>query len=105
MNMNNNPTRAELKQLLGAADDGAAHHMLWVGFDGEVHVDPIPSHLSPVGYYKSMEDVMKIRLETFQQGNEYVGPTAEADTNWVNRVFVSLEKDWASGFSGYQDLF
>lgn len=105
MNMNKNPTRDELKQLLSGADDEAAHHMVWVGFDGEVHIDPIPHHLSPVGYYESMKDVMKFRLETCQQGNRYVGDAAAADRTWVDQLFGALEKNWTSGFTGYQDLF
>jgi hypothetical protein len=40
MNMNHNPTREELAALVGACNDTADHHVLWVAKDGEVHVTP-----------------------------------------------------------------
>jgi hypothetical protein len=105
MNMNSNPTSDQLKSLLAAADDNAAHHMLWVGFDGEVHLDRVPEDRSPVGYYEDRKAEMKTRLETFQSGNDYVGEKAAEDKAWVSRLFNALTKDWESGATGYNDVF
>jgi hypothetical protein len=63
MNMNHNPTRAELKRLFAGADDDAGHHVLWVDRAGEVHISVVPDHLTPIGF-ASATPTMKMRHET-----------------------------------------
>ena len=41
MNLDNNPTMDELRDLLRPLDDRAAHHVLWVDRTGEVHITPM----------------------------------------------------------------
>ena len=50
MNLAQNPTRDELNDLFAACDDNAAHHILWVGHNGEVHLDRLPDDLTPAGF-------------------------------------------------------
>lgn len=38
MNMANNPSRLQLTGLIASVDDEEAHHMLWLDFQGEVHL-------------------------------------------------------------------
>ena len=52
MNHKQNPTKEELIALLLPLNDEAASHVIWVGLDGEVHIDPLPDDLTPVGYEK-----------------------------------------------------
>ena len=37
---------------------------------------------------------MQMRYETFLAGNEYVGPEAAADDEWIRELFESLLKEW-----------
>lgn len=93
MNMNRNPTVDELRKLIGACDDRAAHHVLWVAKDGEVHVSQVPKEESPNAFEERQAD-MQLRLETFQAGNEYVGPEAARDYEWMKQLFQALQGEW-----------
>lgn len=50
-------------------------------------------------------DKIKFRLETFQQGNGYVGYYAANDDDWVSRIYNVLLKIWHSNYHGYCDIF
>lgn len=41
---------------------------------------------------------MKMRYETFGQGNDYVGPDAAEDEELMNKIFQSLVKEWGGKF-------
>jgi hypothetical protein len=94
MNLNLNPTMDELRQLLRQGDDCAGHHILWVRRSGEVELSRVPKGPPPVGFDKDRPD-MQMRCETFLAGNEYVGPEAADDEEWVHELFDSLLKEWA----------
>jgi hypothetical protein len=103
MNLAENPTEAELRLLMRLANDDAAHHMLWVGNDGEVHIDPLPENVSPVAYAETKQSEMRFRFETLDRGNSYVGYEASQDEQWVSRLYRALTRSWASGVHGYSD--
>ena len=71
MNMDNNPTVDQLRELIRACKDTAGHHMLWVAKNGDVHVSQIPKKATPMGVQEATPE-MQLRLETFEAGNEYV---------------------------------
>ena len=108
MNMNNNPTIEELRELTRNCDDKVAHHVMWISSDGEVHIDPIPNNLTPVGFEETKPNI-KIRWETSVAGNGYVGPEAASDDAYMERIFKSLVKEWeeAKDIPGvhYVDIF
>jgi len=104
MNMNQNPTKEELKSLTISRDDEAGHHMLWVSQNGDVYLDMIPPDLTPNGYAKSLKDQIRFRFETFQQSNDYVGKTAVADAEWMARLYEALVSNWQNGVRGYIDV-
>lgn len=87
--------------MVQMSDDEAAHHMLWVGRDGEVHIDPLPHGEIPAVYAKQHEPEMKFRYETLQRGNDNVGEHAAQDDGYVGMLFNQLTRSWASGASGY----
>jgi len=93
MNLNRNPMIEELRELIRNCDDSSGHHVLWVKQDGEVELSKIPANQTPNGFEKAPPD-LKVRFETFQAGNEYVGPDAAADDEWVSELFESLGKNW-----------
>lgn len=93
MNLNNTPTEEQLRQLLAGCNDRAGHHVLWVEKNGEVHISMSPAKPSLAGFQQSHPD-MKLRYETFEKGNEYVGVPAAADEAWVTHLFASLVREW-----------
>jgi hypothetical protein len=105
MNMAQSPTMDQLVRIIGAADDKATHHILWLDYQGNVHLSPLPFNLTPVGFAEDNKDVIKLRLETFEQGNGYTGPGAAKDKNWMDRLFRALDKAWKTDDEGYCDEF
>jgi hypothetical protein len=108
MNLNSNPTIDDLKALFAAANDMDGHHCLWVAASGDVMLDCVPQGLNPVGFEKSQPS-MKVRYETFQIGNGYVGPKAAQDDAFMQRLFSSLMEQQGNLPSGdrvsYIDYF
>lgn len=95
MNLNHNPTIEELRELVRRCDDSAGHHVLWVRKSGDVEISVIPDDLTPIGFQQARPD-MQLRMETFQVGNEYVGPAAADDEGWISELFDSLLGEWAT---------
>jgi hypothetical protein len=108
MNLNGNPTKEELRRLVSQQDDRRGHHVLWVSDSGEVHLSLVPADLTPVGFQQAHPE-MRLRYETFQRGNEYVGPAAAEDDEWISQLFDHLVKQWGKAKSKagveYIDLF
>jgi hypothetical protein len=93
MNLEKNPTVEELRDLLRKCDDQAGHHVLWVAKNGDVHVSRVPKDETPVGFQEAVPE-MQLRYETFEAGNEYVGPDAAEDEGWVKQLFDALVREW-----------
>ena len=94
MNMNNNPTLEELRELTAKCDDNAAPHALWISVNGDVYIDPIPNNPTPVRFEDIAKDV-KIRYEKSVTGAGYVGEKAASDDKYMERIYKSLVKEWA----------
>lgn len=92
MNLSSLPTRDQLRQLLAVADDRAGPHVLWVNEEGTVHLTRLPAGGAAV--FESAHPDVRVRLETFERGNEYVGPAAAADEGWVAELFDRLLSEW-----------
>ncbi len=99
MNLTAKPSLTELASLLRKEDDNAGHHSIWVGYDGQVHIDQFSSG------FDIHNPAIKFRLETCTKGNQYVGPVAAGDEIWVKRVYSALTENWESGETGYVDVF
>ena len=93
MNLNTNPKIEELRELVKRCDDAAGHHLLWVSRDGDVEVSRIPKTAPPNGLINGHPN-MQMCFETFQAGNEYVGPDAADDTEWIAELFDNLVNEW-----------
>lgn len=96
MNLTKAPTRQQLRALMFAVDDGSDHHVVWVGHDGEVHIEAMQGR-TPASWEEQNEARIRFRLESYQRGNGYLGPDAAKDDQWVGRVFEQLTKAWADG--------
>jgi hypothetical protein len=93
MNLDTNPTVEQLRVLVRQCDDSGSHHVLWVKKTGDVEISPIPKDQTPVGFEEA-HPLMQLRFETFLAGNEYVGPEAAADDDWMSELFENLRKEW-----------
>jgi hypothetical protein len=96
MNLNNNPTMDQLRDLLRPLDDRAAHHVLWVDHAGEVHVTPLAKEWRPIP--EPGPDVLDnalVRFHTFYAGYGYVGPEAVTDDEWITEALEWMLRDWA----------
>ena len=102
MNLNNNPTIEQLRELIRQCDDSAGHHVLWVKKSGEVELSSIPQDRMPIEFQEAHPDT-QIRFETFLAGNEYVGPEAAEDEEWISELFGRLVKEW-SNVKGNPDM-
>ncbi len=105
MNLKENPTKQQLKNLFASQDDKAGHHVIWVSTDGAVNLDVIPDKMAPIGFEKSLNNRMQFRLETMVADNGYVGPLAAKDDQWMDRVYAALVDNYANGVSGYIDVY
>jgi hypothetical protein len=78
LNLNDNPTIEQFRDLLRAHDDHAGHHVLWVRKDGEVMLTCLPkSNPRRPPIYEHPQ--MQMRYDTFPVGYEYVGLEAAED--------------------------
>ena len=50
MNLKDNPSLDELKEMFASCNDDAGHHVLWVGKSGEVNLSVIPKDLTPAAF-------------------------------------------------------
>jgi len=103
MNMTQDPTTADLADVLMRCNDNSGHHILWVDFNGNVHVSQVPDNLTPLGWAESMAGKVKFRYEAFNRGNEYVGSKAANDQTYLEELLKDLKRDWANNATGYID--
>ena len=94
MNLNANPTPDQLRELIRDCDDAAGNHILWVRKTGEVELSTVPVNQTPAGLERNHPE-MQIRFETFLAGNEYVGPEAAQDDEWISELFAGLVGEWS----------
>lgn len=78
-------THANVARLLGSRDD-SQHRQLRVSKDGIAYVSDIVGNNAVEG--------LAFRLETWVQGNGYVGLTASMDEAWVGTVQEMLSENW-----------
>lgn len=96
MNLNDNPTVEQLRDLLRPFDDNAAHHVLWVDRGGEVHVTPLPKQWRPIpAPPPEVLDNALVRFQTFYAGYGYIGPEAAEKDEWPVEALEMLLSDWA----------
>jgi len=100
MNLTKNPTIEELKKLLICLDDDSSNHIVWVSYDGEVHINPVEIMGK---FINEVKDELKFRIEIYIRGNKYVGNEAANDPKFLNRLFNGLIKFWETNRIGFVD--
>lgn len=97
MNLNDNPTVDQLRDLLRPWDDRAAHHVLWADRTGEVHITELEKKWRPIPEPgPEVLDNALVRFHTFYAGYGYVGAEAAAKDEWMTDAFEWLLRDWAT---------
>jgi hypothetical protein len=104
VNLSKSPTREQMRDLIGSADDNAANHVLWVGFDGDVHLDALEADESPIAFEERRRGEMKFRGETMCMRNDYAGAAAAASQAYVDNTLAWLVRSWKKGATGLVDL-
>lgn len=99
MNLDRDPTVGQLRDLIQQGDDRAGHHVVWVKKNGEVVLSRIPKGQKPIWAEQEHPD-MQMCTEVFRIGNEYVGPEAAADNEWVTELFNRLLLEWPQAKQG-----
>ena len=101
MNLNENPSKDQLRELLASCDDNAGHHIIWVDHSGEVHITLLPPGQVPAEWTIMMSNKVKFRYETLVCGGGNVGPEASQADKWVDILFNWLQRDWQRDARGY----
>lgn len=95
MNLNDNPTVDQLRDLLRPWNHRTAHHVLWVDRGGEVHVTPMEKKTRrPPPPPPEVLDNALVYFEPFWAGNGYVGP--DVSDEWVTDALDQLRHEWAA---------
>jgi hypothetical protein len=95
VNLNDNPSLDELKEMFASCNDDAGHHVLWVDKSGEVNLSVIPKDLTQAAFQEETTQ-MQIRYEAFIQGSKYVGISASKDQSFMEKIYDNIRKNWAS---------
>ena len=104
MNLDAAPSKEQLRQLIAQGNDRAGHHILWVTKKGDVHLTLVPTDPTPAAFAQVHPEV-QLRYETFQKGNEYVGPEAAADEEWLAQLFDHLLHEWRQAKGKQQPVY
>ena len=96
MNLNENPTVEQLREMVQSCDDHAGDHIIWVDNVGEVTISCVPRKL-PISEFEKAHPDLKIRVERCAIGKEYVGEQAANDADWISELYQSLLKAWTVG--------
>jgi hypothetical protein len=93
MNLNDNATLAQFREMLRQHDDGAGNHALWVRKDGEVMLTCLPrDDYKKVPPYTHRD--MQMRYDLFPAGYEYVGAEAAEEDWWIPLLFENMLELW-----------
>ena len=88
-------TKEQLKQLINSADDNF-DNQIRVTKDGYVFISRTVGAVA-------IED-LQFRYETWDAGNDFVGPTAACDEQYIDDLFNSIKSDWNKKRNGYIDF-
>src|SRR5258708_38524783 len=94
MNMEQNPTLEQLKELLRSGDDHAGSHILWVRRGGAVILTCLRGKKAVSNFVANLPADMQMRYETFPAGYEYVGEDTFGRDEWLPVLFGSMVREW-----------
>ncbi len=93
MNLDENPTKQQLRELIATCDDWAGSHVLWVTDQGGVQITTVP-YGTPLRDFIRAHPEMRMHYVAFEPGNEYTGPEAAERDEWIDELFENLVTEW-----------
>lgn len=95
----NNPKEFTLEgvQKLIASVDDSQNRQLRVSKDGKAFISDKIGH-------EDTED-LAFRLETWDEGSDYLGKDALLDKEWINRIYNCLKKNWPKPTDPYIKIY
>ena len=103
MNLNDEPTQAQLMQIIAKCDD-SLKHALWVSKDGDVNIQAFKEDESAALWQIRNSNEVQFRCELIPAGEGKVGAKASLDKKWITRLFHTLSIHWEKKTSGYAGL-
>jgi hypothetical protein len=91
MNLNDDPTIDQLRNLIRMGVDALWHHILWVDKSGYVMLTGVPRNENPE---EAKLRNAQLRFEGFRVGNQYVGEDAANDSEFMAELFDKLLESW-----------
>ena len=104
MNLNEEPTQAQLMRLIAECDD-SFNHVVWVSKEGEVRVQALKPDESAALWAIKNDKEIQFRVELISAGQGRVGVKGSLDKNWIARLYQTLETNWENRTTGYVGLF
>ena len=100
MNLNQEPTEAQLRVIIARCDDSLSH-ALWVSRKGDVNIQAFRPNESPALWQIINEKDIQFRCELILAGEGKVGSKGSMDKNWIRKLFHTLVINWEKKNSGY----
>lgn len=88
-------TLKEFQKLIASADD-SCDNQIRITKDGRIYISEEVVGAEDIEHLHS-------RYETYEAGNDYVGPNAAQDEAYVKRLYDEIKRNWDSGRKGYID--
>ena len=95
MNLYNNPSLNELRELISACGNTDNNYKVLVDFDGEVMIEPYSKSEPVLKFYK-----FKFFFKEILQGKASVGPGAAKNDKWINHIYKNLIFSWQEDLKG-----
>lgn len=89
-------TIESVRALLAAHDD-STNVQLRVTKEGIAFISTVVGNRDLEG--------LAFRFESWQEGTDFVGPSAAQDDNWVGRIYRALKSNWPNPSSRYLDFY
>lgn len=99
MNMNENPTWEQLKDLLGKCNDDNGPHILWINRSGKVQISALCGGSTSAWSRRKKKNILFQHL-SIERGKGFVGPDAAADKSLVTDMFDNLLVYWKRASDG-----
>ena len=100
MNLNKEPTSAQLSQIIGQCND-SLDHVLWVNKEGHVRAQALRFDESPALWAMTKGNEIQFWCESIRCGEGKVGLKAATDKKWMATLFTTLIIHWEKKTSGY----
>lgn len=96
LNAPNDLTIENVRCLIASGSD-KSHMQLRVSADGIAYLSNIVGNNDTAS--------LRFRLETWCAGNDYVGPKAALDDEWVGRIYRCLKDNWPTPSDSFIDSY